>query len=343
MTTIRVPDWRMRTTDGWRRVNTVSIPGYTPEPLPVGTGPFAPTSPWNTATPTDTSWYECEVLTTLSTPELSARSGSTSRIWYPATESVGIWHATNSDPLWTFDLPDYIYTPYNRNRSASTFTFHAPAGMVENQDSDHILVVVNDDTGEYVEVWLAETDQGARTVTNRTGLPGWARGNFWTGPGAGTTGGLNDGVRAANFSWLGGVITQDDFDAGAINHALVLALNFYTLDGYGGSNNWVAPATAKDNGGAVGPIKMGSKIGVPHGVAAPEGLSPVGEMLWDCLQTYGAYVGDYAGGPWPIFYMDSLSVTDMSVVNPWFAFWEYGGSCDIDLINPHLRIADYQP
>lgn len=343
MTIIRVPDWRIRRSDGWQRVNTVSIPGYTPDPLPTGAGPFASTSPWNTATPTDTVWYNYAPLGTLTTPELGARSGSTSRIWYPAETSVGVWHSTNADPLWTFNMPDYIFVPFNRNRSASTFTFHCPADMVPNTDSDHILCVVNDDTGDYVEIWQAEVNSGAKTVTNISGQPGWARGNLITGPGAGTTGGNNDGVRASNYSWIGGLITAQDLTEGTINHALAIALTFYTLEGNGSDFNWISPATAKDVGGAAGNILMGSKIGIPHTEIPPVGLSSMGLTLWNCLQTYGAYVGDYAGGPWPIFYPDLNSISDLTVFNPWFAYWDYGGVCDVDLINPYLRVANYQP
>lgn len=340
-TTIRVPDWRMRTTEGWRRVNTVSIPGFTPEPLPVGSGPFASTSPWNTATPTDTVWYEYPALGTLTTPELSARSGSTSRIWYPAASSVTVWHGQANDPLWTFEMPDYIDPSLNRNRTATTFQMHGPANMVANTDSDKILTLIDHSTNQYAEVWLTNVNTTTRVITCTPGQPAWARGNVVTGPGAGTTGGANDGVRAANFSWIAGLITGDDIAAGAINHALVLALNYYTLDGTT-PNSWRAPATAMDNGGAIGGIKMGSKIGVPHGAARPSGLSTVGIMLWNCLQTYGAYVGDYAGGPWPVFYLDAGTVSESSVL-PLFAFWEYGGTCDIDRINPYLRVAGYQP
>lgn len=375
MTIIRVPDWRFKTNTGFKRVGTVAVDDISPEVLPPGSGPFSATSPWRTQTPVDTLWFDAPtILTTLNSTEMSggARSvgvGGPSRIWYAAESSVGIWHATNSDPLWTFEMPNYIFVPFNRNRSASTFTFHAPADMVENQDSDHILVVVNDDTGEYVEVWLAETPASpvpdpsdptnasnwtktttglTRVVRNRTQngsvVPGWARGDAADGPGAGTTGGNNDGVRAANFSWLGGVITQDDIDAGEINHAIVIALNYFTLDGNGSNYNWLAPATAKDVGGAIGPIKMGTKIGIPRSSTPPGDLTPAGLVLWNCLQKYGAYVGDYAGGPWPIFYLDSKSITDTSYFHPWFAWWTQPGNVtDIDRINPYLKIANYDP
>lgn len=64
--------------------------------------------------------------------------------------------------------------------------------------------------------------------------------------------------------------------------------------------------------------------------------------MFAALQRYGAFVGDFAGGPWPQFYADKLTVTE-DQMRPRFAFWEHGGSSDIQTIQPLLRVAAYQP
>jgi hypothetical protein len=245
-------------------------------------------------------------------------------------------------------MPDYIAPAYHRNRPAAKFTMRAPADLAAGTDVDHILVVIDPGTGNYVEVWQASVDPTTRTVTNLPGSPGWATGNAITGPGAGTLSN-NDGVRAANFSWAGGLITGSDIAAGRIDHALVVAMPAEVLKGGGntGTGAWRAPATAWDAGWWQGKVQMGSRIGIPAGTPMPAGLSTLGVMVFESLQKYGAFVGDYAGGQWPNFYADNRTVSlgdaNTGVVRPLFCYWEHNGSSDMEKIAPLLRIADYQP
>lgn len=304
---------------------------------PVATGtirPFGPTSPWNTPTPANTSWYDTPRLHTMPI----AVNGDTFQHWWVNTSSVGIYYSKATDPVWTFNMPAYIAPLWNRNRPAQTFQVRAPANMVDGGDEDHILVVV--DGNRYYEVWNALVDPVTRTVTNRPSAPGWATGDFVNGPGAGTTA-TNDGVRAANFSWAGGLITGHDLAAGKIDHALVVALPHSMLKA-GGTPDYVWPATAWDNGGATGPIRMGTRLGIPAGTPRPAGLSPLGNQMFDALVTYGAFVGDYCGGPWPMFYADKYTVTE-NQMRPLFTWWDFGGSSDMEKLAPLLRVADYQP
>ena len=218
--------------------------------------------------------------------------------------------------------------------------------MIDGGDSDHILMLVSGT--KYYEVWNANVDQTTRTVTNFPSGPGWATGDILDGPGAGTLGGLNDGTRAANFSWAAGLITGQDLVAGRIDHALAVALPAEMLKGGGGTAfPYRAPATSADFGGWGGRIEMGSKIGIPTGTPRPAGLSIAGNWVFDALQKYGAYVGDYAGGPWPNFYVDkntvSLGDPGTGLIRPLFAYWEHNGSSDMEKIGPLLRVADYQP
>jgi hypothetical protein len=216
-----------------------------------------------------------------------------------------------------------------------------------------MLIVADPVSGNYVEVWQASVDSTTHTVTPLYSWgPGWATGNAITGPGAGTLTN-NDGVRATNFSVMGGMITASDLAAGRIDHALQVALPADMATG-GTPNPGVdyrAPATSSDWTTTGGPIMYGSRIGIPAGVARPAGLSPIGNMVFDALQKYGAFVGDACGGSWPMFVADKGSLPNATLdpsdtanpFHPLIAYWAYSGSSDMEKIGPLLRVANYQP
>lgn len=301
----------------------------------LNTRPFSPSSPFNTPTPGGTSWFDHTVLHQI--PDTTAQR------WYMGASNAIVWFGHPGDPLWTVDLPDYIYAPSSRNRPARKWQIRGPENMLDGQDGDHIFIHVDATNGDMTEVWNASVDQQSRYITNGSveqgSAPGWATGNVLTMPGAGTSG-QNDGTRAANFSWLAGLITSHDITSGVIDHALACALPYNMLKG--GGANFIAPATSGDFGGWAGPIWMGSKIGIPAGTTQPGGLSTIGVMFWNALITYGMYVGDFTGGPWAQFYVDKNTVTEPQC-HQLYAFWDYGGSSDIDKIQPLMRVADYQP
>jgi|GEM_PF-2148172 hypothetical protein len=295
-----------------------------------GGRPFEAMSPWNTPTPGATQWFDTSLLHILATPV----DGSTALHWWVNTESVGVFYSGPSDPVWTFNLPALNSPRYHRVRPATTFSVQAPANMIDGGDVDHVVVLVSGST--YYEAWNAEVNQSTRTVTSRSAEAPWAVGDIVNGPGAGSPN--NDGSRASNFSWAGGLITGDDLARGLIDHALVVALNGTMLKA---GSDYLFPATAWDNIGS-GPIKIGSRLGIPATAARPAGLSALGNMVFDALQRYGAFVGDYGGGPWPQFYADKNTVSQEQV-RPLFAFWEHAGSSDMEKMIPLLRVADYQP
>jgi hypothetical protein len=300
----------------------ITAPSGAPAPWDVSERPFSASSPFNTPTPAETTWVDNKALHVL---DASYDEGSTMHWW--VNHGSPIWVGTDADPVWTFDMKSFVDERFNRNRPTTTITgIHAPEQLSGNNDDDNVLFVVNGTT--YYEVWLAEIDHARHVVTGSA----WATGDIVDGPGAGTLGN-NDGVRASNFSWAAGQITGADIAAGTIDHALEVSLTAFQL----ASTKWTAPATAPDRQG-YGTIQMGSKIGIPAGVGKPDGLSSIGSMVFDALQTYGAYAGDYAGGPWPTLYTDPLTVTDREV-EPLFAFWDHNGSADMEKIIPLLRIA----
>lgn len=329
--------------------------------------PFAEDGPWNTTIPLGATYYTSERLTTLTPQEQSDLGASTNeRHWYVAGSSVSLVWSSNSDPLWTVDVPAHNYNPFGRNWPADTFTFHCPDSLVEGQDIDHILVVINQDTGDGFEVWQAETTNSplaeglaqqanwekqtlpARTITNRifggSQATGYARWNIISDPGAGSTIspatgiGNSDGTRASNFSWAAGLITGRDMAAPTIDHALVISLGYLTLD----NSNWTWPATGPDNGGHSGYTWMGDRIAIPRSTPMPSGMSVLGQKVFTCLQEYGAYVGDFVGSAWPIFYIDHATVDEADTYD--LFVWFFGNpDPDIDKMLPHLRVVGRNP
>lgn len=263
--------------------------------------PFSSFSPFNVAIPSNAVW----------TPDAQHRL---SLPWYVDKVAAGAVGqvAKASDPVWTFNMPEYIAPDYHRNRPAWKGPVSAPASLFAGADIDKVMSVEQPD-GSYFEVWQAVIDPVKRTVTSRApdGKVGWATGNVVTGAGGGTLSN-NDGVRAANFSWRAGLITLADLDAGVIDHALVVALDGTRL---ASSNSYVAPATAGETTGN-GTIPMGTRFGIPPGVAQPAGMSPVGVIMFKAMQKYGAFVGDYTGGT-PQFYTqpNTGTMTDPLVDN----------------------------
>jgi hypothetical protein len=293
--------------------------------------PFAASSPFNTPIPAGTPWFDDSALHV--TPPVN---GDTRRHWWVAAP-FGIYYSKTTDPVWTFNMPAVDGGPsFHRSRAAHTDQVHAPSNIAPGNDVDKVLIVVENTT--YYEIWNSSLDTTNHTVTGSV----WSTGDIVTGPGAGTMA-ANDGVRAANFSWAAGLITGRDLTNPTIDHALAIALPGDVLDGHT-DQGYVYPATAWDNGGSTGKIKAGSRLGIPTGTPQPAGLSPLGIKMFNALTTYGAYVGDFVGGPWPTFYADANTVNPNSTtISSLYAFWNNNGSADMDKIAPLLRIANYQP
>lgn len=67
------------------------------------------------------------------------------------------------------------------------------------------------------------------------------------------------------------------------------------------------------------------------------------DAFWNTLQKYGAFVGDYAGGPWPIFQVDSGSVAATSLNSMWVWWGEPGidgTKTAAPKCVPHLRVLE---
>lgn len=297
--------------------------------------PFANNSLFNTPTPSTTQWFSQPVLNNLVPGDYYYAAGAVRR-WY-VHPGHPIWSAKDTDPTWTLKLVSPHDVNARRERPDITVTVNAPANLaVDTNDGDHVLLLISG--GKYYEVYQAVVNQSTRTVTQS--YPGYAIGDIRTDVGySSMSSTANMGTRAGNMSWLAGMITGRDFANNKIDHAVAIALGDKTLyascSGTRNTPKWdQSIATFWDNGPGCGPIIMGAKLGIPPGVSKPPGLSKFGNMLFDALQTYGAYVGDYAGGDWPVIYMDANSVA------PADQGWEYNSwVSDNAALMPLLRVA----
>lgn len=311
--------------------------GSTDGQLVLSAPPFASTSLWNSqiSAAQQSKWFDLPLLHYNSVM-------NESRKWFLSNGQLRVWHGTATDPVWTVTMPQFgnDNQTFNRNWPPSTFTIHAPQNIQEGTDGDHILAIIDHVTGEYFENWSQVViDSSKHTIVGPQGA-GWARGNAVTGTGFGvplSQGGNSAGVRAANFSWIAGAITGYDIQQildgkkTDFGHAFVVALGYDTLSKWGVTT----PATAPDNGVHEGPIKMGTRIGIPSGVAIPAQIDPndkIGVAYFNTLQRYGAFVGDFAGGQWPIVYVDGNSVKsgsayELALNNAWI-WWNQEGVID---------------
>jgi hypothetical protein len=101
------------------------------------------------------------------------------------------------------------------------------------------------------------------------------------------------GPRACGFPLVAGLIRKDEVQAGAIDHALVVA--------YPGlmARRFMSPASTGSSMG-VGSgdpgLPCGARIQLDPSLDVTSlGLSPAGVLVARALQIYGAYVGDYSG------------------------------------------------
>ncbi|MCP4247455.1 MAG: hypothetical protein GY778_10445, partial [bacterium] len=152
---------------------------------------------------------------------------------------------------------------------------------------DTLLAAFDPAADLFYEFWRAvKNDDGTwrATTANTIDISG---SGIYPGDGAGSV-----GIRASGFSLLAGMIWPHEFEAGAIDHAIVF---IYTAVREGAP---VPPATATD-----GPIDeaaalpMGSLLQLDPALDLDTlDLDPWERSIAVALQTYGMYLGDTGGG-----------------------------------------------
>jgi hypothetical protein len=193
--------------------------------------------------------------------------------------SATVYHANNATPTRKVTLA----VPLNGSYSISV---PYQSGWLPTVDSDHHLVVINDDSGAYVEF------QGLDLSTSTA--HGAATGNVYSGDATNTPSNHVSGLPE-----LAGLITAKDIASGTIRHALRCAVPT-TAPSY----RW--PATVTD-GSHAGGLPMGAHLWLPRDVSL-SGLSSAQQILAKAFQDYGCYVSDTSGA----FVLYAQSTTDGS-------------------------------
>lgn len=182
---------------------------------------------------------------------------------------VPLYYAKNTDPKHDIHAKDH-----------SVVGIHLPAGVKPTTGTDKNWVVIDPDGGHEVEVWEV-TDDGSGN---------WTAGSLEVVDL--TAGGMDNGIRGADWPLTGGLITIDEMAAGVINHALMLGIKHTDAQ-----KGWVPPANGEDGDNKgyrdTGGIPLGTFFAISRSINIhTQGLSSEGVIIADALQRKGAYVGD---------------------------------------------------
>jgi hypothetical protein len=156
-----------------------------------------------------------------------------------------------------------------------------PTGAVGAGGTDGSAIIYQASTGDDWELWQFEnTGNGTYGACAGAEISGVST-NSGVFP-------ANDSqLSASGISYLATLITETDIQNGAINHALALAIPVCAA-------GYVAPARSSDCGGP-GVIQEGNYFRFPANLTMPPGLTPIGQLIFKAIQTYGMVDIDFAG------------------------------------------------
>jgi hypothetical protein len=167
--------------------------------------------------------------------------------------------------------------------------------------TDHEMVIWDVDNQVVYEFWVASksgTQWSAKTYASESTS---------TGDGVFARAGNTAGCSASQLSYLGAMITAEDVAAGVIDHAIACAI-------VSTSGGFVAPATTAD-GDTSGGVPEGTRFFFPSSVSMPSGLSPLAQMIFTAIKTYGMYLIDTAGAV--VVYTENVSAwTNIGLSDP---------------------------
>ena len=247
--------------------------------------PFAVSSPWNMPIGSGATYTAASDSRTANLIDSSIGIGVNA-----AQYSHPVYVASASDPLMNVHFKT---APTGLNGSGpavynGVVSFRIPVGATPAAGSDAHMHVVDPDGRTLHETWMFSGCTG--TECNAAG---YARTDLY-GSGVGSVNGVNAGMRAYGGSAIGGLIRTWEIKAGAIRHAVAVALTTTQL-----KKGWVWPATQEDSASSTyaGQVPMGSLMAIPPSVNLSSlGLSSGGLLLARALQDYGGYVVDRSAG-----------------------------------------------
>jgi hypothetical protein len=237
---------------------------------------YAPTSFWNTTIPANPT-YDANSASIVAA-SLAAYAGS-AHFANDSDWGRAIAWSHNTDPVYTIGCTMYD--------CGNTVTFHIPNAATPETGSDHHLVVINLDTMQELDMWLASYSGGSWSAGSR-----YVTDASQSGWGALCAQGQHCGAAvAAGFAAFGGVVRPEEIQQGHIDHALALTSPLTR------SNFIACPATHTD-GQSSDPnsIPEGAHIQLDPAFNVDGQSWPQWEkIIAHALQTYGGYMIDTGG------------------------------------------------
>jgi hypothetical protein len=174
-------------------------------------------------------------------------------------------------------VPVYVQSGCSSFTSQLGSTVPIPSYAIAPTGTDHSIVIYQPSTDTVWELWQA-TNNG-----NGTWSACWG-GRIQNVDSSDGVFPYPYGVAASGISYMGTLITENDILSGQINHVLAITVNACNVD--------VAPANRTDCGYDPGEPSEGTWLRLPANLAMPSGLTPLGQMVFEALQNYGAVVTD---------------------------------------------------
>ncbi len=247
----------------------VKVDSGTPGTWTLGQRPFAASSSWNTPVKSGATYSK------LGWPSSTGYNYGVNWDAY----SPAVYFSKASDPLVQVAIPD------NWGWPAGNIPVHLPAGVTGAAGTDGEILIIDGTTVH--NFW-----QFNRTGLSSASAQAYGRADVVKDSGWGSKSPFKSaGIVATGSSQLAGLLVQAESDAGEIEHALQMALDYaITKPGYTGE------AISGDGSNASGIAQEGQRLAIQPGTAMPSGLSTLGQKVFRTLQKYGVFVIDVAGG-----------------------------------------------
>jgi len=154
-----------------------------------------------------------------------------------------------------------------------------PADAEPSTGTDHSIIIYQPSTGKDWEFWEFQNNNGDFSACTGGEIANVSASN-------GVFPLSSSQLASSGISYLATDITETDVLSGAINHAIALQII--------NCNGFTAPARSNyDCSGGI--IPYGQYFYFPKNVSMPSGLTPLGQMIFHAIQTYGMVVTDHSG------------------------------------------------
>lgn len=241
----------------------------------VGMRPFAANSLWNTPIAGKVKYTEIDWF-----------ARPTEAFWVNWSQySPAIYVAKRTDPVYTITTTkDAGWT-----KAGTRFRVRMPADAVGAAGTDAEMIVI--DGTRVCNFWqFGGLDKAKRTATTSA----FAEDDVITGTGFGSVRQRRAaGTTGAGSSLLAGLLVEEEFRRGEIEHAIHLALDVdYNMPSP--LEQALYPAIQADGWAGIGVTREGEHYAIPPTTEAPTFHSEIGAKMFRAMKTYGAFNVDSA-------------------------------------------------